>query len=30
MEYNLDFLENKDILVFLEEVENYVKKGVNI
>lgn len=30
MEYNLDFLENKDILSFLEEVENYAKKGANI
>ncbi|EKE89637.1 DNA topoisomerase (ATP-hydrolyzing) subunit B [Helicobacter pylori] len=30
MEYNLDFLENKDILAFLEEVENHAKKGANI
>ncbi|WP_104760835.1 DNA topoisomerase (ATP-hydrolyzing) subunit B [Helicobacter cetorum] len=30
MAYNLDFLENKDILAFLEEVENHAKKGASI
>ncbi|AFI04047.1 DNA topoisomerase (ATP-hydrolyzing) subunit B [Helicobacter cetorum] len=30
MAYNLDFLEDKDILAFLEEVENHAKKGASI